>query len=49
MTFSLLCLILACVCFFLGAFNVPRANWLCAGLGFVVLSWIVAGSVIVHG
>ncbi len=36
-----LCLILAAVCFALGAFNVPKANWLCAGLFFVTLGFLV--------
>ena len=51
MSLPLVCLIIACVCFFLGAFNVPKpaVNWLCAGLAFIVLSWIISGAVIVHG
>lgn len=50
MSISLLCLILACICFFLGAANVnkPPLNWLCAGAGFVVLSWLVAGVIAVY-
>lgn len=51
MTISLLCLILALVCFILGAANVsrPPINWLCAGLAFIVLSWIVVGTIPLRG
>lgn len=48
MNASTLCLLLALVCFVLGAFNVPRANWLCAGLAFVVASWLVGGAVLLR-
>jgi hypothetical protein len=44
MSINLFFLILAMVSFFLGAFNVPKLNWLCLGLAFVVCSWIFAGS-----
>jgi hypothetical protein len=37
----LICLLLAAVCFALGAFNMPKANWLCAGLFFVTLGFLV--------
>lgn len=36
-----ICLILAAVCFGLGAAGVPHLNWISAGLMFVVLSWLV--------
>ena len=48
MSVPFVCLVIACVCFFLGAGNVPKpaVNWLCAGLGFIVLSWLTGGAVL---
>jgi hypothetical protein len=34
-------LVLGIVMFALGAFNVPGANWLCAGLAFVTAAFTV--------
>jgi hypothetical protein len=41
---SLICFIIAIVCWFCGAFNVPRpaVTWLCAGLAFAGLGLWVA-------
>lgn len=44
-TLSTVCLILSCVSFFLGGFSVVlgRANWLCLGFAFWVLSFLLGG------
>ena len=34
-------LVAGAVCFFVGAVNLPGANWISAGLGFVTLSVLV--------
>jgi hypothetical protein len=47
MSLSYLCIILAFVCWLLGAANVsrPPINWLCAGLAFCALAWLIVGTV----
>lgn len=50
MTLSLLCLILAFVCFVAGAVGVvARINWISAGLAFVVLAAILGHAVVSVG
>lgn len=41
MSITVILYLLAFVCFVLGALNVPRANWLCAGLACLTLSLFV--------
>jgi hypothetical protein len=37
-----ICLILACICFTIGAFQkIPEINWMNAGLAFITLSLIL--------
>lgn len=36
-----LCLVVAAICFGVGAANVPGLNWLCAGLVFGTLSLLI--------
>ena len=48
MSVPFVCLVIACVCFFLGAGNVPKpaVNWLCTGRKFIVLSRLTGGAVL---
>ncbi len=41
MSLTAILYVLAFLFFVLGALNVPRANWLCAGLAFLTLSLFV--------
>ena len=45
-TLPLLCMLLACVSFFLGAAGVPlgRVQWLCLGFAFWTLAIVLGGS-----
>jgi hypothetical protein len=36
-THNQICLILSCICFGLGTFNIGGLNWLCGGFFFIIL------------
>lgn len=41
MSYSLICYVLACVCFILAALGVPKYSWRDFGIAFLILGYFI--------